>query len=422
VTVLQTRIEPANTAHRPFDSVIVLVVGALMGLGVVMVYSASATVRGAAFDWRQWWNTPLKQGVFAFAGFLVMLTAAHMDYHTLAWRKRGDGWRAGGLAAAATLLLLAVLVPGIGHDALGARRQIPIPGLGFGFQPSEIAKVVIVIWLAALLSRPTGQKRGGRFPVGGAPRDPAALPPGDIRDLRTGFAPAVLSCGAMIALTALEDFGTAALMGAVLVMLLLSAGARWLHVLALGGAGLLGGIGLIAMAPYRRERIMTFFSETPDLLGGGYQVHQGLLAIGSGGWWGRGLGAGVQKYGYVPQDHNDFILAIICEELGVVGACFVIGLFVVLLWRGWRIAARAPDPFGQLLALGLTLMIGLQAAFNIAVVTNSVPTKGISLPFVSAGGSGVVFLGAAAGLLASIGRRCGAGGTEAAMRPSRRRA
>jgi cell division protein FtsW len=158
------------------------------------------------------------------------------------------------------------------------------------------------------------------------------------------------------------------------------------------------------------ERIMTFVSAQPDERGEGYQIKQALLAIGSGGWWGRGLGAGIQKYDYLPQDNNDFILAIICEELGIVGGIAVAVLFLVFLWRGWHVAKTAPDRFGRLLALGLTLTICLQAAFNIGVVTQSIPTKGISLPFVSAGGSGVVFLGVAAGLLASVGRREGPGG------------
>ncbi|RMF81072.1 MAG: hypothetical protein D6744_07550 [Planctomycetota bacterium] len=150
-------------------------------------------------------------------------------------------------------------------------------------------------------------------------------------------------------------------------------------------------------------RVMSFIESWSDLSKASYQVTQSLIAIGSGGWWGRGLGAGVQKYGYLPQDNNDFIFAIVCEELGIVGGLVVIALFLLLLWRGWRIACATLNPFGRLLAAGVTLMICLQAAFNIAVVTNCVPTKGISLPFVSAGGSGVLFLGMAAGLLASVG-------------------
>jgi cell division protein FtsW len=379
-------------AGRLYDPGIVFIVGVLMTLGVVMVYSASVTVQGAGFNWRQWWNSPLKQGVFAFAGFLVMIVAAHVDYRVLAWERKRDGWRAGLLLFLTLGLLVAVLLPGIGHKALGARRAIVVPGVGFGFQPSELAKVLLVVWLAALLSRPHATGPSG------------LVARGDIRHLTTGFVPALLSSAVLIGLTAIEDFGTAALMGAVMFALLLVAGARWTHLGLTVLMGAAAGALLVWIKPHRMARLATFFSDTPDVMGPGYQVHQSLLAIGSGGWLGRGLGAGVQKYGYLPKDNNDFILAVICEELGVVGGIAVALLFLGLLWRGWRVAARAPDRFGQLLALGLTLLVVFQAAFNIAVVTNSVPTKGISLPFVSAGGSGVIFLGLAAGLLAATGR------------------
>lgn len=392
-------------APRLYDPAVVFTVGALMVLGVAMVYSASVTVRGAEFDWRHWLHTPLRQCGFALAGFLGMLVAAHVDYRIFAWSRPGAGWRAGLLALLALALLVAVFVPGIGYQALGARRQIAVPGLPFGFQPSELAKVILVIWLAALLTRPAG--RGGRhpdrYPMLDGPTD-GGVGRGDVRDFRSGFLPAVLSAGVLIGLAALEDFGTAALMGVVMLAMLCAARARWVHLGLTGLFALAAGIGLILVKPHRIERILTWWSDKPDPTGAGYQIHQALLAIGSGGWWGRGIGAGVQKYGYLPQDNNDFILAIICEELGIVGGMAVVALFLVLLWRGWRIAATAPDRFGRLLAFGLTLTICLQAAFNVGVVTNSVPTKGISLPFVSAGGSGVFFLGLAAGLLASVGR------------------
>jgi len=199
----------------------------------------------------------------------------------------------------------------------------------------------------------------------------------------------------------------------IMLCMLLLAGARWLHLIATGLLGAAAGAALILLEPYRLRRIIIWLTEEPDPTGGGYQITQSLIAIGSGGWWGRGLGAGVQKYGYLPQDNNDFILAILCEELGVVGGLAVVALFLLLVWRGWRISANAPDSFGRLLAAGITLTICLQAAFNIGVVTNSVPTKGISLPFVSAGGSGVLFLGLAAGLLASVGRSSAGGQREA---------
>lgn len=398
------RVEGSPVSSALYDPVVVFIAGALMVLGVTMVYSASVTVQGAAFRWRQWWDSPLRQGVFALAGFLVMLAVAHVDYRVLAWRRPGDGWRTGALYALSVVLLIAVLIPGIGRAALGARRAIEIPGLAIGFQPSEIAKVVLVIWLAALLSRSTPARPAAERHRLGSAAGVGDRRRWDVRDLRRGFLPVVLSAGVLIALTGIEDFGTAALMGVVTLVLLFLSGARWSHLSLMGLLAALAGAALVLVKPHRVERITTWLTAEPDPRGAGYQIHQALLAIGSGGWWGRGLGAGVQKYGYLPQDNNDFILAIICEELGVAGGLVVVGLFLLLLWRGARIARRAADPFGQLLALGLTLLICLQAAMNVGVVTNSVPTKGISLPFVSAGGSGVVFLGAAAGLLAAVGR------------------
>ena len=391
-------------SERLYDPAVIFIAGALMALGVAMVYSASVTVDGPGFNWREWWNSPLKQCVFAFVGFLVMLVAAHVDYRVLAWQRPGAAWRAGVLLVLALVLLVGVFVPGIGHESLGARRAILLfrgpPAIQF--QPAELAKVILVIWLAALLTRPVQVGGQDAHPTRFAHRSP--VPRGHIRHFRSGFVPAVVSAGALIGLTGIEDYGTAALMGVVMLILLFVARARWTHLGLLGLCAAAAGVALVIIKPHRIERIRTFLAEAPDPMGAGYQINQALLAIGSGGWTGRGLGAGLQKYGYLPQDNNDFILAIICEELGIVGGIVVVALFLALLWRGWQIARHASDPFGRLLAIGLTLTICLQAAMNVGVVTNSIPTKGISLPFVSAGGSGVVFLGLAAGLLAAEGR------------------
>ncbi len=367
---------------RAFDHAILFLVGALMTVGVVMVYSASVSVQGAELNWRQWWATPLRQCVFAVGGFLCMILAAQLDYRVWAWQRAGDFWWPGALFALAAALLVAVLF--VGEERLGAQRAIVVlrSPISLSFQPSEVAKVVLCIWIAALLSRPACEPRA----------------------FLRGFLPALASGGVLVGLTGIEDFGTAALMGAVLMLLLVVAGAHWLHLAGLGLLGAGAGAFLIWLKPYRWERLQAFLTENPDPLGEGYQIQQSMIAIGGGGWFGRGLGAGVQKYGYLPQANNDFIFAVLCEEIGAIGGIVVIVLFLLLLWRGARLALRSSDPFGRLLAAALTLTICLQAAFNIGVVTNSVPTKGISLPFVSAGGSGVLFLGLAAGLLASIER------------------
>jgi len=367
-----------------YDGLVLLLVGTLMTLGAVMVFSASVTLTGEVFSWSNWWHTPLRQCVFALVGFFAMVWVAYLGDRLWVWERPGDGWWAGTLYVLALVLLIAMLVPGIGASALGARRAIVVlhHPVSLSFQPAEFAKVVLVVWLAALLGQPQR----------------------DMRSFRDGYLPALLTGGLLIGLTGIEDYGTAALMGTVMLAMLVIARARWLHLFGTGLLGLAGGVGLLLLKPHRLPRIEAWLAGDVDPLGAGYQVTQALIAIGFGGWTGRGLGNGVQKYGYLPQDNNDFIFAIVCEELGVVGGLVVIALFLLLLWRGWRISRAAPDRFGQLLATGITLTVCLQAAFNIAVVTNAVPTKGISLPFVSAGGSGVLFLGMAAGLLASVGR------------------
>lgn len=367
------------------DPWVILIASALMAFGVAMVFSAAVDVRDAPIGQRSWLNTPLRQGAYAAVAFLAMLVGAGFD--STFWRGHGRrNWVVpAGVVALAVLLLVAVLIPGVGSSRLGARRALFIASgpLSVSFQPSEFAKIALVLGLASLVTRPGF----------------------DLRQFRSGFVPAVALTGVLVGLTGIEDFGTAALMGAVGAVLLVAAGARWLHVCGVGVMGLAAGALLIVTKPYRLVRLASFFSGAPDPEREGYQVNQAMIAIGSGGWWGRGLGNGIQKYGYIPHDDNDFIFAVICEELGIVGGFAVIAAFVALLVRGWVIAERCQDRFGRLLALGLTLMICLQAAFNIGVVTHSVPTKGISLPFVSAGGSGVVFLSLGAGLIAAVGRR-----------------
>jgi len=370
-----------------FDWVVLLVAGALMTLGVVIVYSASVTVKSPPFDPARWWDSPLRQGVFALLGFVGMALIAQIPVRCWGWRDRG--WCAPVvLLTLSTLLLLAVFVPGIGVNRLGAQRAIVLLSspISLSFQPSELAKVALVLWVAAVIAR-QGRRMDHLF---------------------GGFVFVVLPSLILVALTGIEDFGTAALMGLVLIGMLVLGGARKRHVLGLVALGACGGVALVAMKSYRLQRLLAFwFADENAGADERYQVTQSLIAIGSGGWWGRGLGQGVQKYGYLPQDNNDFIYAIVCEEFGVAGGLVVIGLFLLLLMRGWRISRNAPDAFSRLLAAGITLTLCLQAVINIAVVTDLVPTKGISLPFVSAGGSGVVFLGLAAGLLAAAGTERG---------------
>ena len=204
-----------------------------------------------------------------------------------------------------------------------------------------------------------------------------------------------------------EDFGTAALIAVVSGLVLITGGARLWHLIlfALPGAAMFAA--LIIEKPYRLRRITAFMDIWSDPQDSGYHAIQSLVAIGNGGWWGAGLGKGIQKYGYLPEDTTDFIFSIVCEELGFLGAVLVIALLATLVWCGWRIFHRCGDGLGKLLTFGIVGTIALQAAMNIAVATVSVPTKGIALPFVSAGGSGLIFSAMALGLVCSVARQAG---------------
>lgn len=381
------RIEPAASASPTlFDGGVVFLVGLLMSVGVVIVFSASVGMKPISLSADSFLHGPLRHAAFALAAFLGMLIIAHVDYRTFSWDRPGKLWLVLGIAIFAILLQAAALIiPDKAAGGIGGQRSIPIPvgGGALSFQPAEFGKTAVVLVLAALLSNPAFR----------------------IRSFFTGFLPTVGGAGILIGLTGIADFGTAALMGLMTLIMLVLGGARIWHLLLMMLAGGAAAAGLILSAPYRIERIKTFLSGAADQEGSGYQIAQSLIAIGSGGWWGRGLGASVQAHGYLPQANNDFVFAVVCEQLGVAGGIGVICIFLALLWRGWRVAANAQDQFGRLLATGLTLMLCMQAAFNVGVVTHALPTKGISLPFVSEGGSGVIFLGVAAGLLASVGRR-----------------
>jgi cell division protein FtsW len=203
-----------------------------------------------------------------------------------------------------------------------------------------------------------------------------------------------------------QDFGTGALVALVAATMGLVAGWRWwfpMTVLVPAAAGLWR---LVWCVDYRRERIMVWLDPWAYFEGHGWHVCQSLMAIGAGGFWGTGLGGGVQKM-YIPENTTDFIFAVLCEEMGILGGILVIGLFAVFVWRASKVVASAPDRFGFLLAAGIMLTIGLQAILNIGVVTSALPAKGISLPFISYGGSGLVMMGLSAGLLASVARRRG---------------
>lgn len=288
-----------------------------------------------------------------------------------------------GLAAAGLIGVMAlVYVPGIGKSVNGAHRWIAVPGVGFRFQPSEIAK-----WGMCLLLAWYGARRG-------------AL----LGSFVAGLLPALVALGGVAGFIVLEDLGTGVLVGAVACLVLVCAGAKVWHFLMMVPLAGFGLVAAIVTSPYRVTRIMTFLDPYHDPQGAGYHMIQSMAAVAGGGGFGRGLGHGLQKFGYLPEDQTDFLFAIICEELGIAGAGLVIMLFAMLLLAGTVVAVREREPMLKLLAISVTATIGLQALINLAVVTGLGPTKGIALPLVSSGGTGWILTALSIGLVISIDR------------------
>lgn len=342
---------------------------ALVFASVVMVYSASAVLALERFQQPYLFLVKQATWVLVGLGFLAMLM--HLDY-----RQLGQPVVIWIVLGAVTLALMAVL---FGPEINGTRRWFGVAGIGI--QPSELAKMAAILFTAALLERHLEHVNDFRLLLG-----------------QIGGVVTVLA-----ALIAFEpDFGTACALLLTVGVMVYAAGLR-LRYLAMAGVLLLPlGWVLIVSAEYRVRRLLTFWDPWKDPQGDGFQIIQSLLAVGTGGVTGRGLMGGVQKLFYLPEPHNDFIYAVIAEELGLVGATLVLLAFVVIAWRGLAIALAAPDRFGAFLAVGITTMIVLQAFVNISVVLGLVPTKGIPLPFVSAGGSSLFVNLLAMGILLNI--------------------
>lgn len=340
---------------------------ALIGFGLVMIYSASA-IRMGLHGWEM--QTLVTQCRWLAIGSVGMVVFSLIDYRV--WEKC---WLP--ILVICFILLAAVRVPGIGTKVNGAYRWLRYGG--YNMQPSELAKLGLIIAFAALLAR---KGKDGRLPF------------------IEGFLPAAGLVGLVCGLIAVEpDFGTAALIGAVLLSLLIVGGAGFWQVtllimLAVPPALFYG----VTRLQHLTRRVMEWLS------GEGYQVGMSVTALGSGGVTGMGLGKGTAKLFYLPEAHTDFIFAIAGQELGLIGTLTVLLIFAIFVREGMRLVALAHDRFGALLAFGITMLIGLQVAFNLAVVTGAIPPKGISLPFVSFGGSGLCVSMAAVGLLSSIAR------------------
>jgi cell division protein FtsW len=357
-------------APLPFDWLLLLALLVLPAAGAVMVYSASAIQASRQLGDEFFFLK--RQGVAFALGLGLMLLALKVGYRRLA------AW-AYPLLAFSFLTLFLVLLPGVGRVAGGARRWI---NLGvFNFQPAELAKVVLVLYLAHSLSRK---------------RDKVKL-------FSIGFLPHLLVTGGMVVLCLAErDMGTGVLMLLVLFTMLFAAGARLSYLV---GALLLAipvGWRLVAGTPYRMQRWLAYLDPWGHRDGAGFQLVESLLGIGNGGWLGQGLGQGKGKLFYLPAAHTDFIAAVVAEETGLLGIAVLLLLYAVVVWRGLRASLMAAEPFGAYLALGLTTLLGAQALVNLAVVFGLLPTKGLTLPFVSYGGSSLMTLLGAAGILLSV--------------------
>lgn len=355
----------------PFDLPLLGAALCLLAVGLVAVFSASSVTglleRGdAAYYFK-------RQLLWSVAGLAAMWVASQWDYHRLRY---------------VTLPLLLVAVAGlvlvliVGQEISGSRRWID---LGFlNAQPSELFKLANVLFLSAYLAAAGAQ----------------------VRTFTRGLLPGLVVVGTGFLLILAEpDFGTAVAMAATAVVLFFAAGAHLGHLIGLGIAALPALVYLVLAEPYRVRRLLAFVDPWADPLDSGWNIIQSLLAIGSGGVFGVGLGQSRQKFSYLPEQHTDFIFAILAEEFGLLGSLVVLGLFFFLAWRGYRLALKAPDTYGALLAVGITTMICLQAFLNIGVVTGMLPVTGITLPFISAGGSSLVVTLTGVGILLNISRQ-----------------
>ena len=353
------------------DKALFTVVVLLVAFGLVMVFSASAALARGHGGGLTANPFLVKQGLAAGIGVVAMLAAMHIDYRT--WKRPAVVY-AGLLAVVA--LLAAVLL--VGPVLNGTRRWFVLGPLSV--QPSEIAKLALVPFVAYQLERKADRVN----------RPELLLP--------VGLATALV--GGLVLLG--PDLGTAALIVATVLLMVFLAGLRWRAVLL--GAAVLLPLGMLAVLGegYRRQRLLAFLDPEADPLGAGYQVLQSLIAVGSGGLFGVGLGNSGQKLFFLPYPHSDFIYAIVAEELGLIGALAVLALFALLLWRGVVAGSRAPDLFGRYLAWGITATLVLQALINVSVAVALLPTKGIPLPFISYGGSSLVASLAACGVLLNL--------------------
>jgi cell division protein FtsW len=358
---------------REIQASIAMIIAVLICTGFVMIYSSSGIYAqqelGDSFYFLR------RHALFFMLGLVVMTGVMALDYRDLEKYAKP-------LLLATFVLLALVLVPGIGKSSFGARRWFNFGPVNF--QPSELAKITVMIYAADFLARKQGR----------------------ITSFWNGFLPLLLVMGLTCALIVGQpDLGNTVLIAALVFGLLLVSGAKIVHMLIIVGLSVPLLVFLVLSKPYRMRRIIGFLDPWEDSQGAGFQLVQSQIALGSGGLFGVGPGQSVQKLFYLPAAHTDFIFSIIGEELGLAGTLAVIMMFTFFIWQGARLASRVTNPFGYYLAVGIVMMIGLQTVVNIGVSIGALPTKGLPLPFISYGGSAMIFNMTAIGLLLNISRR-----------------
>lgn len=369
--------ESRELAKGPVDVPFLLLVVLLTGIGLIMLFSASfprayytAAIQNPAYYL-------IRQGVFAVMGLAAMLLIGKINYQR--FRALGKP-----LLMLSIILLVLVLIPQIGLLRNHARRWLGIPGTELQFQPSEVAKLAIVLYFADSISRKKEKMRSFRYGI---------LP----------YAVILLTVAGLV-MKEPHLSGALLILGAGAIMMLVG-GINWGWVVGALGAGAAGIYAVIGIIGYNASRIEMWQNPWADTSDKGYQMVQSLIAIGSGGLLGVGLGKSRQKFMYLPEEHNDFIFSIVCEELGLIGATVIMLLFAALILRGYWIALHARDRFGSLLVVGITTLVALQTFLNIGVVTGLLPATGISLPFFSYGGTALSIQLAEMGVVLSVSRQ-----------------
>jgi cell division protein FtsW len=367
--------DPSRLGSGWESGVVLLLTAILVSVGLVVLYSASAVMaqaQGLAPH-----HYLLRQMSGALLGLAALLAFAQLDYRRL----RGLAWPMVGAVIVMLFIMILPAAASIAPEANGARRWLLVGPVAI--QPSELAKLAVVVWTAALVVKKQDR----------------------LRSLSRGLAPLLVVWGVVAGLILLQpDLSTALLLVALAALVAFAGGARPAHFLVLGAAALPLLWSQMTRVAYRFERVMTFLDPRADLADLGYQINQSLIALGSGGLVGRGFGRGQQKFGFLPEPHNDFILAMIGEEWGFVGVATLVVLFTVFALVGYRIARGATDLFGFLLALGVTNVIVVQAFLHMGVNLALLPATGVTLPFISYGRSSLIVSLAAAGILMSVGR------------------